>query len=1146
MNNIPDLQARKSALDITHSFLVQAPAGSGKTELLTQRFLKLLAYVETPEEIIAITFTNKAAAEMRARIIAALEKAATLPEPESDHAKATWRLASTVLKHSIQKNWNLRENPNRLRVLTMDALSLQIAQKLPISSKLGAQLDIADDAEDLYKKAIQTILLSPPKDAPWLEAIKALLLYTDNKYDHVEKLLVTLLGKRDQWLPLMLLGNDTDQKRQILEQELRHVNELVLQDEKRLLPNSLKIEMIALAIYASATLPQYPAGQTSWSLLEKQDWLFIANMLLTQADQLRKKSDKNIGFPSASSSKSKPEKAMFEEYKQRFQTLVNALEHEHHFVDWLAEIRKLPHLHYNETQWQVLDALLTLLPLCAAQLRLVFSQHNQVDYIENAQSALYALGDADNPTDISLSLDHKIQHLLVDEFQDTSSNQFQLLEKLTAGWSPEDGRTLFLVGDPMQSIYRFRQAEVGLFLHAKHYGIGHVLLDFIALSSNFRSTAQIVHWTNQYFQTIFPEQEKIQLGAIPYNAAHAIHDEQNNSYAECLYFTKDETLAEERYLINTIQAIQQVSPTESIAILIRNRSHLNSIIPLLQSANIAYQAVDIETLGHKPIIHDLLSLTRACIHLGDRVAWLACLRAPWCGLTLQDLWSLTYTAPAKTLWELVGDENIVATLSEEGQQRVSHIKQALTFAVQQRQRISLRDIIEKTWEALGGKNLLTHQDQQQDIDKFFSVLEQITDPIGVIQFSLLERKIEKLFAATQHAQVNPVQIMTIHKAKGLEFDHVFLPKLHKTPRSNDKGLIAWVEYPDADNIHHLLMAPISEINTADKTYDYIQKQQQQKLLLELDRVLYVATTRAKKCLYLTATLELDEAQKVVPPRNSSLLSRIWNAHPTLFQIYKNDIAQEPLEQPASSSEHYLQRIMLSSLQQLAHTTQGKEAYSPEQKNAPELRLPEHRHEATLGSIIHQLIEEVTQQGISWWQALNASTQHTFIKALCQQFNLPPDLQEEGVKKIQRAINNLTQDSQGQWIIQKHSISQTEYVVYHYHHGQWHKRIMDRVLCDSDDKYWIIDYKTTEKKDPELSTEVFLEQAAQEHTKQLLSYQQALSHITGEQDIQLALYFPLVAPETYKVSGKLLPAENNALLHTLIPTFLSSVKKPFSK
>ena len=1107
INTIPDLQARQSALDITQSFLVQAPAGSGKTELLTQRFLKLLSFVETPEEIIAITFTNKAAAEMRSRIIAALEKAESLPEPSSAHEKATWLLAKAVLKQSQLKNWHLREHPNRLRILTLDALSLQIAQKLPISSKLGAQLDIAEDPESLYQHAAKMILLSPPKDAPWLEDIKTLLLYLDNDYYRLETLLTTLLSKRDQWLPLIMLGNNTVEKRALLEKELMHVNEFILQAGENLLSTSLKDEIEALAIYASATLPRPNVGASGGSPSKKEHWLLVAEMLLTKADELRKKSDKNNGFPPASSSKSAPEKAMFEEYKQRFESLVNALSVYPDYIQWLAEVRKLPELHYSDTQWQVLSTLFTLLPLCAAQLRLTFSHYNQVDYIENAQSALHALGSDENPTDISLSLDHKIQHLLIDEFQDTSSNQFLLIKKLTAGWMPDDGRTLFLVGDPMQSIYRFRQAEVGLFLHAKHYGIGDIHLDFITLTSNFRSSTTIVHWLNKHFQSIFPQKEDIRFGAIPYSQAHAIHkNKDNDSQIQCAYFSQENDLAEEQFIIQQIKNIQQNFPQESIAILIRSRDHLKTITPLLQSNRIEYQAVDIETLSHKAIIYDLLSLTRACVHLGDNIAWLACLRAPWCGLSLHDLWNLTHTKNTATLWEAISEDAVINTLSDDGRQRLHHFRQAITPAIQQRQRMSLRDTIESTWRQLGGEALLSPENQLSDIERFFSLLEKITDPTGIININLLEQKVTTLFAAAPHAKNNPVHIMTIHKAKGLEFDHIFLPKLHKKTAALDRPLIAWLEYPDQDNIHHLLMAPMSEVNTSDKTYDYIQKQQQKKLLLEMDRVLYVAITRAKKCLILTAALEIDSA-----PSNSSLLGRLWATHPHLFQLQCFDGLLESLD-PFESTEKSspgLHRISSSMLQEFSLIPKNKNEYKAHQENSPDLILPSHRDEAKLGTLIHLLIEQLTQLGIVGWKSFSLNHQKKIIHSLCQQLNISPENYSSSAEKSLRALDNLIHDPRGQWIIQHRKNARSEYTIYDHDYPQWTKKIIDRCFRDDNGKHWIIDFKTSENNDPHLSDEMFIQQAAKEHYPQLASYKQALHRMTQEQDIQLALYFPLI-------------------------------------
>jgi len=93
---IPDFAARRRALDPVRSFIVQAPAGSGKTELLIQRYLLLLATVEHPEEIVAITFTRKAAGEMRERVLRALVDARAGKVPASGHEKATRALAAAA------------------------------------------------------------------------------------------------------------------------------------------------------------------------------------------------------------------------------------------------------------------------------------------------------------------------------------------------------------------------------------------------------------------------------------------------------------------------------------------------------------------------------------------------------------------------------------------------------------------------------------------------------------------------------------------------------------------------------------------------------------------------------------------------------------------------------------------------------------------------------------------------------------------------------------------------------------------------------------------------------------------------------------------------------------------------------------------
>jgi ATP-dependent exoDNAse (exonuclease V) beta subunit len=120
----------------------------------------------------------------------------------------------------------------------------------------------------------------------------------------------------------------------------------------------------------------------------------------------------------------------------------------------------------------------------------------QVDYAYVAAAARQALSEQGEPSDFALRAGGALRHILVDEFQDTSFEQFELLRALTAGWERGDGRTLFIVGDPMQSIYQFREAEVGLFLRARDHGVGEIKLEALQLRRNFRSSAPLIAWIN--------------------------------------------------------------------------------------------------------------------------------------------------------------------------------------------------------------------------------------------------------------------------------------------------------------------------------------------------------------------------------------------------------------------------------------------------------------------------------------------------------------------------------------------------------------------------------------------------------------------------------------------------------------------------
>ena len=239
-------------------------------------------------------------------------------------------------------------------------------------------------------------------------------------------------------------------------------------------------------------------------------------MFLTAAGKRRKRVNKNQGFPATDTGRAAKDR-------------LAAIELDETAAAALHELRSLPPPRFEDAQWNVLNALMLLLPLAVYYLRRVFREEGGVDFTEVAIGARNALGPDTEPTDLSHALDCEIRHLLIDEFQDTSQSQYDLLASLIRDWRPGDGRTLFLVGDPMQSIYGFREAEVGLFLQARRNGIAAVQLTPLTLSVNFRSFPAIVEWVNRALSEAFPDTEDILTGAVTYEPSKAFKAASSDS-----------------------------------------------------------------------------------------------------------------------------------------------------------------------------------------------------------------------------------------------------------------------------------------------------------------------------------------------------------------------------------------------------------------------------------------------------------------------------------------------------------------------------------------------------------------------------------------------------------------------------------------
>ncbi len=1057
---MPDEQeTRHRALNPQESFIIQAPAGSGKTELLSQRFLKLLATVKAPEEIIAITFTRKAAAEMRHRIVSALTLAAQQKMPHEPHRIITYNLAVTALKRDHEQNWHILENPNRLRILTIDALAGFLCAQIPILAGFGSTLNILDQPIPVYEEAAKQLLNTLIYEEDWKLPIETLLLHLDNQLPRVIELLSRILAKREQWLPHVLrYHQDLDALHAHLENSLQNIADECVQECIASFPEDTKEAFEKLAQKAAFNLLSENITHTLSEFSEKitysEDhtdlpyWKAIADLLLTKEDGFRKQITKNQGFPPKTPEK-KAMELLLEDYSENT-----------FLLDSLRNVRHCPSLNDEKTQREMIDALLQLLPLLYAQLRILFQIQGKIDFVELNLAALRALGTEDDPTELALYLDYQIQHLLIDEFQDTSITQYALLEKLTQAWEPNEGRSLFLVGDPMQSIYRFRDAEVGLFIRAEKYGINRIFLTKLYLAHNYRSDKKIIDWINDNFLRIFPTVTNTTLGAIPY--APSIATQNNSGHGVQLYGLLNQTNEDEAaHIAKLICSIQKQSTHESIAILVRSRHHLLSILPALQAAKIPYQAVALETLAHCPIVQDLLTLTRALLHREDRIAWLGFLRSPLLGLTLSDLHQLTQFSATLTLWQVLNKIDI-NLLSVHAQTKLPHALSVLQAAFQDQGRKPFEQWVKGICLSLGVEAIVQTLQQKNNAERYFILLSEQGD----IQEKLKTTYVEPVKQSTQ------LSIMTIHKAKGLEFDHVILPGLHNKIRTEKHNLMLWLERPNQYNTIDFVLAPIKHSSTdQDPMYRYLQRIEKQKRDYESARLLYVAITRAKKSLHITACIE-DTVKS-----------------DTLAYLLEKEFSKNISSR--ASSEQILANAPIKPLFRLSNEWQPPHRIIQKTSLLSDNPLPksEDLSKRILGTVIHALLSKnnALDNPSILKRAETLFTQHGFTDTQLTQ----------ALDITQIVLVNMRNDPRAQWILSNtHKNIHNEYAITSVLNKKIHHFIIDRTFID-DDTLWIIDYK--------LST---LEHEEKERYESQLNHYAHAMDVLFDYKIKLGLYFPI--------------------------------------
>jgi ATP-dependent exoDNAse (exonuclease V) beta subunit len=1108
--------------------------------------LGLLARVENPEEVVAITFTRKAAAEMSHRLVKALQDASRDAHPEIEpHQQVSRELALAVLKNNRERGWNLLEQPSRLRIRTIDGLCSELARQLPVLSGLGGGQQVTEDASALYRKAAARTLAAIEDSGDELQSdvIRVLDRY-DNQYDRLVELLTSMLGHREQWTSHLLRFQGQDGfDRRSLEQSLGLLIGAELRTARENLPDHL---LAGLPRYLNYALSNLPGDETeAKALLEDcggvdccfldlpttpealPHWVTMVSYLLTKGGTWLASVNAGLGFPAPSGARGE-EKARRKEWKDGFTELLDSLRDNDILCRQLNTIRKLPNAVYDDEAWETLESLMRILLRAAVEWKVVMSETGEADFSEIATRAIQSLGTDGEPSSLALRMDYRIQHLLVDEFQDTSNSQIRLFERLTAGWSDGDGRTLFLVGDPVQSIYRFRKAEVTQFIRAFNGKLfQHVRLRPLQLQVNFRSAKPIVDWVNQAFPQVMPANSDPVNGAVHYSGTSARPGAPGHGTVSTrmLPVRDDEMEAHQ-----VVEAIRHCDPGETVAILVRSRTHANAILTLLDQLKegeprFRYRAIDFTPLADTPLVQDLVSLTLAMIQPADRLAWLATLRAPYCGLDLSDLDQLAAAPSGNTILDSVAaslnpEDQDRFTLSVEGRQRLQRAGPVLLQAANRRGRESVRTLLESTWTRLGGPACTQNDSELADAAAYFDLIDDLERENLPIDHDTLDQRLENLYAEPDSRAGNHLQVMTIYAAKGLQFDTVILPGLNRGTGGDKGKLLHWFELPGEDLI---VMSPMR--NSAEKEkqkhagdlIQFISDVEKRSRRFEDGRLLYVASTRAIHSLYLFAA---------VPPRKNgdieansgTLLAELWPAiearEAPLIRLAAQALEEAGETGPGAAAKAELQTPLPQHYRRLAADWQLPEPPgSVHRGRAGQADAHDYiefswaGEEARLtGNLVHRLLQMIGELGLEAWSASDGMARRD---AWCRR-----RLASEGVRgekadsivaRTSLAINNCLGSDRGKWILDAHEGAECEYALTVVLDGQPRNLVLDRSFI-ADGSRWIIDYKTSSHSGGDL--EGFLENEAGRYLEQLRRYKEAVA-INESRPIRTALYFPLL-------------------------------------
>ncbi|MBV8631037.1 MAG: PD-(D/E)XK nuclease family protein, partial [Silvibacterium sp.] len=693
-----------------------------------------------------------------------------------------------------------------------------------------------------------------------------------------------------------------------------------------------------------------------------------------------------------------------------------------------------------------------------------------------------------------------------------------------------------------------------LFSHVEERGIrweddSAIECALVQLSTNFRSHAGLTDEWNGMFTAVFGPN-----APVPFSPSYAaepalfpdavkVHPQVIGAADRAKATLEEKSTAQEQEARQVLEIIERHLPAIAksqaaggeyrVAVLVRARQHLAKVVRLLRQRGIAFRAVEIETLAERQELLDLLSLTRALLHPMDRVAWLGVLRAPWCGLTLRDLHTLTgaddRAMRRRPMLELI--EERLGLLDTEAAERAARtvgvLKQALATRFAGIHAGSFSQWIERTWRSLGGP-LCVDAAAYENVQTFFAMLDEVAPDGMTCMTAEFDAELEWLFAQPDPtvSERAGVQLMTIHKAKGLGFEVVIVPGLERKAASDPSSLIVSLERTDEDGHDEMLVAPIgAKGGETHPTYKWVQRQRTARQDEEIKRLLYVACTRARRELHLLGMATLTQSG-LKSGDAKSLLEVGWPAFEARFEALKEKAQAKVLDFPlelthqgelfelAAVSEERGPRLTVRRLPpDTDFSARGRNvtaASTVAVEGAAELVRPEgSRRARVVGNAVHSLLDQLSR-------GLDPGQIETRARAMLRAAAFAGRALDETLSEVVVAVENCRSDAVGRWILERHAGAQSE--------TSWSQWIGEEMVTLRADRVfqagaepgkagegylWIIDYKMSAPAGE--AVEEFLAIQREYYAPQLERYAEALRQVEGEaMPVRMGLYYPRIA------------------------------------